>query len=40
MSSEIVLERALACEVDEIAECVRGLDQSIERIGLSVHILV
>ncbi|QTD56894.1 IS110 family transposase [Parasphingorhabdus cellanae] len=30
---EIVLERALACEVGEIVECLRGLDQSIERVG-------
>lgn len=30
---EIVLERALACEVGEIAECLSGFGHSIERIG-------
>lgn len=30
---EIVLERALACEVDEIVGCLRDLDHLIERIG-------
>lgn len=30
---EIVLERAVACEVDEIVECLHNLDHSIDRIG-------
>jgi len=30
---EIVLERALACEVDEIVKCITGFGKPVERIG-------
>jgi transposase len=30
---EIVLERTLACDVDEIAECLAGFVHSIVRVG-------
>ncbi len=32
-TGEIVLERALACEVDAITKCLGGLDYPVERIG-------